>query len=173
MKLIELKCSNCGAVLEIEDGVDTFYCKYCGSRIVVEGQSNATIEAKVKLKDMEHKEKLKNKQYDQERYKMVFKEKVASRNGKNGFIGLVVMMLISMLILIFGNAGSKNQNEELQLLVDEIMIDIENENYDDAYIKANLLYWDDSYSSEGEEKWDSTRESILEVIVEAEKESKK
>lgn len=26
-----LKCPNCNAALEIENGLDTFYCKYCGN----------------------------------------------------------------------------------------------------------------------------------------------
>ena len=173
MKFVELKCPNCGAILEIEDSVDTFFCKYCGEKIMIEGQSNATIEAKVKIKNMEHKERIKNKQYDQERFKMEFKEKTKSRSSKFGFMSLGAIILLSMIMIFFGNVGAKNQHEELQLLVDEIMIDMENENYKNAYIKANLLYWDDSYTSEGEDKWNLTREAILNVIAEAEKESKK
>lgn len=30
MELKSLFCPNCGASLEVEDGLDTFFCKYCG-----------------------------------------------------------------------------------------------------------------------------------------------
>ena len=30
MEFVTLKCPNCGASIDIEDGIDTFYCKYCG-----------------------------------------------------------------------------------------------------------------------------------------------
>ena len=49
------------------------------------------------------------------------------------------------------------------------MIDIENEDFAAAYVKANSLYWDDSWTSEGEDKWDATRKEIIKQIEEAEK----
>lgn len=36
MELKTLSCPNCGANLEIEDGIDTFFCKYCGYKIILE-----------------------------------------------------------------------------------------------------------------------------------------
>lgn len=36
-------------------------------------------------------------------------------------------------------------------------------------MRANSLYWDDSWTSEGEDKWDATREEIIKQIEEAEK----
>ena len=39
----------------------------------------------------------------------------------------------------------------------------------EAYVKANSLYWDDSWTSKGEEKWDATRKEIIKQIEEAEK----
>ena len=38
-----------------------------------------------------------------------------------------------------------------------------------SYVKANSLYWDDSWTSEGEDKWDATRKEIIKQIEEAEK----
>ena len=52
------------------------------------------------------------------------------------------------------------------------MIDIENNNFEDAYVKANSLYYTADYSSEIEDKWDNTRKAILKQIEAAEKESK-
>lgn len=169
MKLKTLRCPNCGATLEIEDGLDTFFCKYCGHHIILEDQSDAAYKAKVKVKYMEHKERLQDKRNEQERYKMEFHQKDERHSSALllGFTGAIVLLFIIM--SIFGNAGAKKQDQQLQKVVDEIMVDIKNENFADAYVKANTLYWDDSWTSEGEEKWNATRKEIIHQIEKAEK----
>ena len=54
MELKSLFCPNCGANLEVEDGRDTFFCKYYGYKILFQGQSKAVYEAKVRIKHVEH-----------------------------------------------------------------------------------------------------------------------
>lgn len=72
MKFIQLKCPNCNANLEAEDTLDTIYCKYCGTRIVIADQTKELIEAKTKLKmadkelEMEqvrHRQEMEEKRY--------------------------------------------------------------------------------------------------------------
>ena len=169
MELKSLFCPNCGASLEVEDGLDTFFCKYCGYKILLQGQSKAAYDAKVRVKHMEHKERLQEKRDAQERYRMEFKQKDERRTLAIvfGIFGAIIAMCL--IISAVGNAGAKNQERELQAIVDQIMIDIENEDFAAAYVKANSLYWDDSWTSEGEDKWDATRKEIIKQIEEAEK----
>lgn len=168
MKLQSLKCPNCDAALEIEDGIDTFFCKYCGYKIVLTDMSDASYNAKVQVKQMEHQEKLRDKEYAQERYKMEFKQKDERHTFLIVFGILGAIILMCAIIGFFGDAGAEKQEEELQALVEEIMVDIENGDFDEAYIKANSLYWDDSWTSEGEEKWEETRKEVINQIIEAE-----
>ena len=169
MELKSLFCPNCGASLEVEDGLDTFFCKYCGYKILLQGQSKAAYDAKVRVKHMEHKERLQDKRDAQERYRMEFKQKDERRTLAIvfGIFGAIIAMCL--IISAVGNAGAKKQERELQAIVDQIMIDIENEDFAAAYVKANSLYWDDSWTSEGEDKWDATRKEIIKQIEEAEK----
>lgn len=169
MELKSLFCPNCGASLEVEDGLDTFFCKYCGYKILLQGQSKAAYDAKVRVKHMEHKERLQEKRDAQERYRMEFKQKDKRRTLAIvfGIFGAIIAMCL--IISAVGNAGAKKQERELQAIVDQIMIDIENEDFAAAYVKANSLYWDDSWTSEGEDKWDATRKEIIKQIEEAEK----
>lgn len=169
MELKSLFCPNCGAGLEVEDGLDTFFCKFCGSKILLEGQSKAAYDAKVRVKHMEHKERLQEKRNAQERYRMESKQKDARRTMGIALGIFGVLFAISLIISSVGNAGAKKQERELQAIVDEIMIDIENENFADAYVKANSLYWNDSWTSAGEDKWDATRKEIIKQIESAEK----
>ena len=59
MEMFQLKCPHCGAELEAEDGLETFYCKYCGGKIILEGQSGNVIDAKVRIKELEHEKRLR------------------------------------------------------------------------------------------------------------------
>lgn len=169
MELKSLFCPNCGASLEVEDGLDTFFCKYCGYKILLQGQSKAAYDAKVRVKHMEHKERLQEKRDAQERYRMEFKQKDERRTLAIAFGILGAIIALCLIISTVGNAGAKKQEQELQAIVDQIMIDIENKDFAAAYVKANSLYWDDSWTSEGEDKWDATRKEIIKQIEEAEK----
>lgn len=169
MELKSLFCPNCGASLDVEDGIDTFFCKYCGYKIMLQGQSKAAYEAKVRVKHMEHRERLQEKRDAQERYRMEFKQKDERKTFAIVFGLFGVIIAFCLIMSAVGNAGAKKQEQELQAIVDEIMIDIENEDFAAAYVKANSLYWDDSWTSEGEDKWDATRKEIIKQIEEAEK----
>lgn len=163
-----LFCPNCGTSLEVEDGLDTFFCKYCGYKILLQGQSKAAYDAKVRVKHMEHKERLQEKRDAQERYRMEFKQKDERRTLAIVFGIFGAIIALCLIISAVGNAGAKKQEQELQAIIDQIMIDIENKDFAAAYVKANSLYWDDSWTSEGEDKWDATRKEIIKQIEEAE-----
>lgn len=171
MELKSLHCPNCNATLDVEDGLDTFFCKYCGHKILLDGQSEAAYKAKVNVKRMEHEERLQDKRDAHERFKIEAEQKDQRKTL------LIVMsifgsiIVLCMIVSFFGNAGAKRQERELQATVDQIMIDIENGDFAEAYVKANTLYWDDSWTSEGEEKWDATRKEIIKQIKAAEKEA--
>lgn len=169
MELKSLFCTYCGASLEAEDGLDTFFCKYCGYKILLQGQSKAAYDAKVRLKHMEHKERLQEKRDAQERYRMEFEQKDERRTLAIAFGILGAIIAMCLIISVVGNSGAKKQEQELQAIVDQIMIDIKNEDFAAAYVKANSLYWDDSWTSAGEDKWDATRREIIKQIEEAEK----
>ena len=134
MELKSLFCPNCGASLDVEDGIDTFFCKYCGYKIMLQGQSKAAYEAKVRVKHMEHKERLQDKKNAQERYRMESARKEQKWGLIVGLGILVAVMVLCFVITTVGNAGAKKQEQKLQAIVDEIMIDIENEDFAAAFI---------------------------------------
>lgn len=137
MELKSLFCPNCGASLEVEDGLDTFFCKYCGYKILLQGQSKAAYDAKVRVKHMEHKERLQDKRDAQERYRMEFKQKDERRTLAIVFGILGAIIAMCLIISAVGNAGAKKQDRELQAIVDQIMIDIENEDFAAAYVRIS------------------------------------
>ena len=48
---------------------------------------------------------------------------------------------------------SIKEEEHLQEIVEEVMVDIENDDFDEAYIKANTIHYTSGWSSDIEEKW--------------------
>lgn len=115
MSLKSLYCPNCGASIENEDGLDTFFCKYCGYHIILEGQSKAAYEAKVRVKNMEHRERIQDRKDAQERYRMEFKQKDEKRTFIMVFGMFGVFIAICFFILIFGNACAKNRKRNCKL----------------------------------------------------------
>lgn len=49
MTFHQLKCPNCGATLNVDNGLDTFFCQYCGTKLISDGQSDVAIRAKADI----------------------------------------------------------------------------------------------------------------------------
>ena len=65
----QLKCPNCGADLDAEDGIESFFCKYCGTKILLQGQSDAAIKAKANVQIADKVIELREKRYQNQRYR--------------------------------------------------------------------------------------------------------
>ena len=110
MQMVKLICPHCGATLSIENGIDSFYCQYCGGKILLTGQDKNIIDAKVKLKEFEHKERMQHNQYTfQERIQQsnqdyeIKRERAKSNTIKSIIMAvlLVIMVLGSFVVMIF------------------------------------------------------------------------
>ena len=169
MKERSLVCPKCGATLEIEDGLDMFYCKYCGNRIVLEGQSKVAYRAKTKVKQMEHDERMVDKKHNQERY--IIQQKAKTERNEMLVVALIIggMILLPFVNIARGETKSKQQEAELQQLVVQVQEDIKNGDFDDAYIKAKQIQYTEGWSNDVEEKWDDIRRSLIDQIISTEK----
>lgn len=168
-----LKCPNCNAALEIENGLDTFYCKYCGYKILLNGQSKAAYRAKTRIKEMEHDERMADKQLEHEKYKIAQKIK---REGMNNKLVITLMLCIVLfLIITFACDKRESRKEEVQLqqLVEEVQTEIANKDFDAARIKVQSIQYTAGWSSDIEEKWDNIREELVKQLEDAEQAEQK
>ena len=92
MILHQLKCPNCGATLTIENDIDTFFCQYCGTKLIVDGQSDMAIRAKADIKIAE-------KAIERDRQQQEYEERKALREDKS--FNLTVL-LVFVIIFFFG-----------------------------------------------------------------------
>lgn len=96
MEFVQMKCPNCSADLEVEDGIDSFYCKYCGTKILVEGQSKHVVNAKAKIRMMD---KLGDMQKEYHRDRAEREER--QRKDSNKAMLMAVAILAVLLLLMY------------------------------------------------------------------------
>ncbi|MBE6877306.1 MAG: hypothetical protein E7496_11420 [Ruminococcus sp.] len=175
MKLITLKCPHCNAMLEVQDGIDTFYCMYCGNKVMLEGMSKAAYRAKTKVKEMESQERIIEKQNEQERFRLNMENEKEKRNDKFLVKFLIGDVLFILLLMGFGFGIPKLEHQkkirELQKIESEISQAISSEEYDSALLWANQLYLDDDWSSDENKVWNTKRENYIAMILEKKRET--
>ena len=94
MEFHQLKCPNCGATLEVEDELDMFFCKYCGTKIIVDGRSDTAIKAKADIK-------LAEKDIERRRMEHEFEERKQRVEKRSIFLILLAPLLGWMIFVLF------------------------------------------------------------------------
>ena len=172
--MVKLICPHCGATLSVGDGIDSFYCQFCGGKILLTEQDKNTIDAKVRLKELEHKERLKDREIAQERYKIDNKIK-ETKVGLKVFLSIIIVIVLIPLVILSVTEWIPNRKEEkehkalvnrLYSIEEQIGIELEAQNYEKALFYANQLY-SDSYKDQ--KIWNSKRESYISMIENAQK----
>lgn len=100
MKMLQLRCPNCGAMLDLKDDIGTqCFCNYCGTKILLDEQQDSVINAKVRIKELEHEKYKIDKEYEEQR-----------RSDHQIVFCLLIMMGIGLLCMflsgIIGNGIS-------------------------------------------------------------------
>lgn len=163
MEFVQMKCPNCCAALEVEDSIDSFYCKYCGTKILVNGQSKHVVNAKTKIRMMD---KLGDMQKELHRAQAEGARRKAEEAKKvlPWIAGIFLFIIVlSLSIAYFSGTGERKEKQRLETLYAEIQEDIRNGEYTEAMVKTNALRMSGGYASE-REKWDEIREGIIEII---------
>lgn len=184
MRVYQMKCPACGGDIEIDENRDFCFCSYCGTKVHVDDGTHRveitkninyhkTYTDEAKIRKIESEERLQERKFAAEQ------EERKSKKWKTfGIVLAVLACVIGYFVLFNGyfdseKAASDRQEQELQAIVDEVMQDIEDGNFDEAYIKAERIRYTENWSSEIEDKWDATRKEIIKQIEKAEKKAKK
>lgn len=184
MKLYQMKCPACGGTIEVDENRDSCFCSYCGTKVYIDDEAqrieitkninyHKTYTDEAKIRKIESEERM------QERKFAVEQEKRKAKIWSTLAIVFIVLACVIGYVISFNSyfdsekEASDRQEQELQAIVDDVMKDIEDGNFDEAYIKAERIRYTENWSSEIEDKWDATRKEIIEQIEKAEREAKK
>lgn len=108
--LLELKCPSCNAKLDYEEGMEYIYCKYCGTKILINDENTYTLRnvdyaeierARNESKRISIQEDIIRKEYEKE-------EKETKRYNKNTiiFAGVLVLLVLVLIISITTDSDS-------------------------------------------------------------------
>ncbi len=173
MNVTKLECPNCHAALDNDyENAGTFFCKYCGQKMIVEEIQNAEYDLKARKMEMDHEvvlKKLEQAQRELEKQEEMEKERFKHKKNMGLIIFcmacLVLLFVLTMMPTSFGRDHDKKvrQLEKVEIEVQEA---IQNKDYDLALIKVNQLRLDDGYSTAQTEAWDAKREDYINTINE-------
>lgn len=102
MKLISLKCPECNANLQIEEGRDKYFCQYCGAEISLNDYYSSHIYRKVdeaRIKEAEYKREVRVKQAEIDK-EVRLKELEIEKRKATAAIVRVVSKLIAFLVTL-------------------------------------------------------------------------
>ena len=158
MEIKKLTCPECGANFESDEKVS--FCSHCGAKLFFDdGTKTVNYNYNYKTEDV-----AKIREIEVNRELELNKRQNESLEWKKFVIGAIVVIAFFVILFMSIYNKSKSQEKELQSIVDSIYVDINAGNYDSALIKAKSLYLTDVWSNEQEEKWNSTRESLIKLI---------
>lgn len=110
MKIISLKCPECGADIDIEEGHRQCFCKYCGTKILIDDGNSTYTYRKVdeaRIKEDEVEKAIRLKELELELYDKKSKEdkKRMGRKRMNSITLIVVIIALALLLIgrITGN----------------------------------------------------------------------
>lgn len=108
MKIIKLKCENCGATLEVNSELDKIQCSFCGAENLIDDDASELRrieEVKLQVRKQNHEQELKERQ---EKLEQELKEKeiIKKANAKDKFkksktSKLLLLIFAIAIILIF------------------------------------------------------------------------
>ncbi len=157
IEFIKLKCPSCDADLRIDSSLNVCYCQYCGTRILIDGQSDTVINAKKEIEMQKEKHRA-------EKEKREFETNESNKTFKQLIIVCSVIFFLSVIGYMYFLNSEKKEIRDLDNLYSEILVDIQNEDYDMALLKANRLRASDNQTKETRKEWDETRENLIEEI---------
>ena len=169
MKLMALRCPNCGSRIDGVDGLDTFYCQYCGYPIIMEDMSSVAYAAKTRVRELESEENLYDKSLTQERFKMEYQRDDARYALKWFLIIMLFCVGLPLALSWHEKKERQEQREELQGLVEAVMEYIDEGNFKTAYATAEQIKWDGGMLNSETRKWNKTRRRLIKEIEKAEK----
>lgn len=95
MKLVNLKCPECGAQLKVDPNREFVYCEYCGTKILLDKEEKITRTIdEAEIRRAETEEKIRIQETKSSQIKFIFL----------GVLSLVLFILVFCMIIYMNNS---------------------------------------------------------------------
>lgn len=104
VKMISLKCPECGAHLSIEEGHKQCFCQYCGTKIMLDDGSKTYTYRHVdeaRIKEAEVEKLIRLKELEIEEQKRALEEKTKAFKIKAS----IILGIVGAILMVIGYAG--------------------------------------------------------------------
>lgn len=169
MKMYKLKCPYCKADLLEQDGLETFYCKYCGGKIILTGQNEDVLRYKIREKDSARRTKEKNEDLEREfrraNQQIEIERRKDNANLKSAlkYFALAFAAIFLLIIFIYiSDFFDQRTDKKLEVLYNEVQVLIEDGKYDEAMQQSEGLKGGSSNRN-----WDVKRTALQQQIRQA------
>lgn len=96
IKLVSVKCPDCGAILSIEENRASAFCTYCGAKVIISNENEyiyRTID-EAEIKKSEDRKEIRLKELELERHE----RELGDRASKRGFYILLILFFSCVLL---------------------------------------------------------------------------
>ena len=94
LQTISLKCPDCDAGLDVEEGRDSYFCPYCGRKIVLY-DTNKTVQEKI------YRDESKIRESDNKTSVELEKLKIQNEKDKRSSIVILIMFIAFILFIVY------------------------------------------------------------------------
>ena len=139
MKMYKLNCPYCKGELLEQDGLETFYCKYCGKKIILTGQNQDILRYKIRERDSERRSREKDedirREFQREKNKIEIERAKEREKDKNFIQAMGILLALTAffgLLLLIIHLVEISQDKKLEVIYSEIQTLIDAGEYDKA-----------------------------------------
>ena len=112
MKLVKLKCENCGATLEVNQELDKINCTFCGAEILIDDEATklrrvegVKLQSRQKNHEQDLKERTDNLEQDIKEKEMIEKATAKDRFKKSKFSKVLLVFFAIAVLMVFSVSG--------------------------------------------------------------------
>lgn len=100
MNITKLECPNCHAALDNDYGnAGTFFCKYCGQKMIVEELQNAEYDLKIRKMEMDHETTKMAMEQRQQNSMYAYENEKRAMDNKMRLT--IILLMVGLLIFIY------------------------------------------------------------------------
>ena len=177
MKLIAVKCPQCGADLQIEEDQRICFCEYCGCRILIDDVDERSEQAEnhnsadrhideTRAREAELQNERERRREEECRAKELVKEQKRSRRRKRRRIILLVILALIVYVVISAQINTMKRNRLIASLTTSLNSKLAGTDaaVNDVYLSGKTFYVDLDAATTQKDRIDELQKDVVSVM---------